>query len=125
MIRLLLYGFLALSILGMIGTGVYKVKQWGANEVRAEWAQAVKEQQERETAQIAGAATKREEDRAKAKVIYKTIKERVVEYIDRPVYSTVCIDSDGMRDVNAALLGKSASSTEFDGGVPTPAAPNR
>ena len=123
--RLLIYGIVALSILGMIGTGVYKVKQWGANEVRAEWAQAVKEQNEKETAAIAVASTKREEDRAKSKIVYQTIKERVVEYIDRPVYSTVCIDSDGMRDVNAALLGKSASSTEFDGGVPTPAAPNR
>ena len=123
--RLLIYGIVALSILGMIGTGVYKVKQWGANEVRAEWARAVKEQQERETAQIAGAATKREEDRAKAKVIYETIKERVVEYIDRPVYSTVCIDSDGLRDVNRALLGSDTPAPESSDGVPPATPPSR
>ena len=34
--NLILYAVLALAVMGMIGTGVYKVKQWGGNEVRAE-----------------------------------------------------------------------------------------
>lgn len=33
---LVLYAVLALAVMGMIGTGVYKVKQWGGDEVRAE-----------------------------------------------------------------------------------------
>src|SRR5690349_18907057 len=33
---LIAYGLIALAILGAVGTGVYKVKQWGADEVRAE-----------------------------------------------------------------------------------------
>ena len=37
---ILAYAVAAIVLLGMVGTGVYKVKQWGANEVRAEWAEA-------------------------------------------------------------------------------------
>lgn len=37
---LILYGVLAFGILVAIGYGVHKVKQWGADEVRAEWAAA-------------------------------------------------------------------------------------
>ena len=38
--NLLLYGLVALAIMASIGTGVHFVKQWGGNEVRAEWKQA-------------------------------------------------------------------------------------
>lgn len=38
--NLVLYAVLALAVMGMIGTGVYQVKEWGADEVRAEWAEA-------------------------------------------------------------------------------------
>jgi nitric oxide reductase large subunit len=33
---IIVYAVLALAVMGMIGTGVYKVKQWGGDEVRAE-----------------------------------------------------------------------------------------
>ena len=36
---------------------------------------------------------------------YQVIKQRVVKYIDRPVYRNVCLDADGLRDANAALSG--------------------
>jgi hypothetical protein len=39
-LNLIVYAVLALAVMGMIGTGVYKVKQWGAEEVRAEWTEA-------------------------------------------------------------------------------------
>lgn len=35
--QLIAYGLIALAILGAIGTGVYKVKEWGADGVRLEW----------------------------------------------------------------------------------------
>jgi len=37
---LLAYLLAGIALAGLIGTGVYKVKQWGADEVRAEWAAA-------------------------------------------------------------------------------------
>ena len=33
---LVIYALVALAVMGAIGTGVYKVKQWGGHEVRAE-----------------------------------------------------------------------------------------
>ena len=37
---LLAYLIAGIVLAGLIGTGIYKVKQWGADEVRAEWASA-------------------------------------------------------------------------------------
>lgn len=113
--KVLMYGFLALAILSMIGTGIYKVKQWGANEVQMEWDQSERDQREKELNQAGKAATGLEGDRAKAKIVYQEIEKRVVEYIDRPVYHTVCIDSNGLRDINNALDGTDPT---------TPVAPN-
>lgn len=105
--KFIAYVMIALAVMGAIGTGVYKVKQWGASEVQVKWDQAVNEQIKEDLARAALAASQREADRAKSKVVYRTIKEKVVEYIDRPVYSTVCVDSDGIKDINRALSGKS------------------
>jgi hypothetical protein len=70
--NLILYAVLALVIMGMIGTGVYKVKKWGGDEVRAEWAEVnrlAKEaadkvdetnRQTKEKADAANAKTKRD-----------------------------------------------------------------
>jgi len=49
---LLAYLIAGIVLAGLIGTGVYKVKQWGANEVRAEWAEANRQQRKREAAQF-------------------------------------------------------------------------
>ena len=114
MFNLVFYAILAIAIMGMIGAGVSRVKQWGANEVQTKWDQAISEQTKEDLARSALASTRREADRAKSKVVYQTIKERVVEYIDRPVYSSVCIDSDGLRDINRALLGPVPDPGESD-----------
>lgn len=123
--KLLLYGLIALAILGMIGTGIYKVKQWGANEVQMEWDQAQRDQREKELNQANKAATGFENDRAKAKTVYVEIEKRVVEYIDRPVYDTVCIDPDGLRNINDALDGEITIAPVAPSGVPKVTTPNR
>ena len=122
--KFILYGFLILSLLGMIGTGVYKVKQWGAQEVQLKWNQAVAAQSKADLDKSMAAINNREEDRAKAKIIYRTIEKQVATYIDRPIYRTDCFDADGLRDANAALLGKSPDLSRTDvpvsGVKPTP-----
>ena len=117
--KLIVYALLALSLMAMIGTGVYKVKQWGAQEVQLKWDQAVTKQARDDEVKAALAATNREVDRGKTKVIYRTIKEQVATYIDRPIYRTDCFDADGLRDANAALLGKSPDLPRAN--VPVPA----
>ena len=121
--KFIVYGFLILSLMGMIGTGVYKVKQWGANEVRAEWTAATEKQRKAEQEKALIAANNRESDSAKAKVTYRTIKEQVAVYIDRPVYHTNCIDADGLRDINSALRGEITNKPGVTSGVPKAVAP--
>ena len=116
--NLLLYGFLALAILGAVGTGVYKVKQWGANEVRAEWNEAIATQREEDIQRSMVAAGNLSEDRKKRRVI---IEERTV-YVDREIEklvdSGVCFKPDGVRCINATVIGEIAAGCKPDGTLP-------
>ena len=94
------------------------VKEAGRVEVRLQWEQAGAARRAREAAQAAAAATTLENRNEKARIVYRTITERVDHYIDRPVYRNVCFDADGLRDANAALRGDAAP-------VPDPAQPHR
>ena len=123
--KVIAYSLLVLALMGAIGTGVYKIKQWGASEVQQKWDQAVRDQTTKELDQAMKAANNRETDNAKSKIVYRTIKEQVVTYIDRPVYSNVCIDPDGLRGVNDALLGTLTPTPKSDAGVPAVNTPSR
>lgn len=58
-----------------------------------------------------------EDERSKNKVVYKTITREVEKIVDRPVYSNICWDSDGVRLYNDALKGTNSSGavTEVQG----------
>ena len=116
--QIIIYAVLAIAIMGMVGTGVYKVKQWGGNEVRAEWTAANEKARAEEAAKSAAAAKELEAERAKKKVVYKTITQSVDKYIDRPVYLANCFDADGLRDATAAINGKIADRQQPDATVP-------
>ena len=115
---LLAYGILALAVMGMVGTGVYKVKQWGGNEVRAEWSAANEKARAEEAAKSAAAAKELEIERAKKKVVYRTITQTVDRIVDRPVYSNICLDDDGLRCLDAAIRGESAAGCKPDDPMP-------
>ncbi len=116
--NLLLYGFVALAVLGLIGTGVYKVKEWGADEVRLEWAEANKERREAEAKKISAAAKALEVDRGKAKIVYRTITREVDRIVTRDVYRNVCLDADGLRIARCAIRGESTDRCQPDKPVP-------
>ena len=106
--QLIAYGLIALALLGAIGTGVYKVKKWGGDEVRAEWAAANEAARKREAEASAKAAADLEAERKKRRVV---VKERTV-YVDREIEKLVtsasCLSIDGVRTLNSAIDGKSA-----------------
>ena len=58
---------------------------------------------------------KKEENR----VIFQTITEYVDQIVDRPIYTNVCLDDDGLLLANDALLGRAP----VGGAVPKPDAP--
>lgn len=111
-----IYGLIALAILGAIGTGVHYVKEWGADEVRAEWKAAEEKSRLEQEAKIAKAAEELAAERKKRRTV---IQERTV-YVDRNIEKLVssgaCFSSDGVRELNCVLQSKDRC--EPDGRVP-------
>ena len=117
---ILAYAIAAIVLLGMVGTGVYKIKQWGANEVRAEWAAVNEAARKAEAAKGDAAAKGLEVDRGKTRIIFKTITQTVDREVEKLVYRDVCLPPSGLCLANAALLGKSADTCKPDQSLPAP-----
>jgi len=117
-VNLILYAVLALAVMGMIGTGVYKVKKWGGDEVRQEWQVAEVAARKKEAEASAKAAADLAEERAKAKVVIQKRTVYVDKIVDRPVYRNQCFDADGLRCLNAAINGTDATGCKPDGAMP-------
>lgn len=118
--RLYLYIAAAVLIIGAFGATYLYGRSAGANVVRLEWEQANREQREAEAEQANDAATKLEKDRAKTRTVYRTITQTVDRIVDRPVYRDVCLDDDGLRLSNAALVGATTPAGEPADRVRTP-----
>lgn len=118
--RLLLYGLLALAIIGALSGIAWKIYSAGQTAKQVEWDKASTQQARKETTQSTHAATQLEAKNADAKVVYKTITRTVDKYIDRPVYRAECFDADGLRDANAALVGQAAAPAKPDYSLPRP-----
>ena len=116
--NLLLYGVVALAILGTLAGIGYKVRQSGYDSCKVEWAKESEEQRKREAAASQKAATALEEERAKSKVVIQKRTVYVDKIVDRPVYRNQCFDADGLRCLNAAILGKDEAGCKPDGAVP-------
>lgn len=117
---LLLYGLIALAILAAlagIGRSIYNA---GFDAAKLECEEAAREQREIEVAQAAEAGTKLENGNAKAKIVYRTITRDVDKIVERPVYRNICLDSDGLRNANAALIGALTPAGKPDDGMPGP-----
>lgn len=116
--NIIVYVVLALAVMGMIGTGVYKVKQWGGDEVRAEWNAANAKARADEAERSAKAAKELEDERQKRKVVTRTVTKVVDKIVDRPVYRNVCLDDSGLRCLDSAIDGKIDAGCKPDGGMP-------
>ena len=117
--RLIAIGLIALAILAVFGGVGRAIYNAGAAkcELRHERAAAAQREKEQQQAHTAGSILEAED--GKARIIYRTITKAVDRYIDRPVYRSVCLDSDGLRDANSAL-GKVSAPTEPDKPLPRP-----
>lgn len=117
--QLLAYAFAAIALLGMIGTGVYKVKQWGGNEVRAEWSAANEKARAEEAARSAAAAAALLAERAKRRVVIQKRTQYVDRYIKEFVDSGTCVKPAGVLCINGAINGdKGQSGCVPDGALP-------
>lgn len=116
--NLIVYGLIALAILGALG-GIYATGHHaGSTAKQAEWDEASRKQHAKEETQSAAAATNLETTRAEERVVFQTITKTVDRIVDRPVYRDRCFDADGLCLANAAILGKGADSCKPDQPMP-------
>ena len=116
--NLLLYAGAAIIILGMLGGIGYKVRKSGYDACKVEWAEAAEEQRKREQELSTLAAKALADERAKRKVVIQTRTQYVEKIVDRPVYSNVCVDADGLRCIAAAINGQDDAGCKLGGTLP-------
>ena len=116
--NLIVYAVLAIAVMGMIGTGVYKVKQWGADEVRAEWNAANEKARKEEAERSAKAAQDLADERKKRRVVIQTITKEVDREVEKIAYRDVCLPDRGLCLANAAINGTVPAGCLSDGAVP-------
>ena len=118
--NLLLYGVIALAILGTVGGIVYKVRQGGYDACKVEWAASDEAARKREAELSAFAAKALADERAKAKVVIQKRNVYVDREVEKPVYRNVCLPDSGLQCLNAAITGKSDAGCKPDGAMPAP-----
>ena len=114
----IVYGLIALAILGTLGTAAHKLKESGRDEVRLEWRTAEEAARKREAAAAAKAEADLAAERARRKIVYRTITKEVEREVEKPVYRNICLPPTGVLCVNAAIRGESAAACQPDGTMP-------
>lgn len=120
--RLVIYGIIALAVVALITAtvvGIYH-KGYAAGEaaIKLEWEAANRTQREKEATQANAASTTLEVVRAKDKVVFRTITERVNVEVEKPIYRDVCLAPVGLCLANAAIRGESPDTCKPDPAVP-------
>jgi len=126
---LLLYGLVALAIIGTLGAitaGIYsKGKSEGKAEVQAMWDAANKLQRDREAAAIKSATERLEKANDRTRTVYRTINREVEKVVDRVEYRDLpCFDPVLLRLANCAIRGQSPDSCKPDQPLPRTGTPN-
>lgn len=122
---LAVYGIIALLILGSLSGIAYKIHDAGYQSAKAECERAAIAQRDEEAKQTHTAATKKEKEDAKAKVVYRTITKHVDREVEKPVYRNVCFEPNGVQLVNDALSGKQAATASKPDGAVRRVAPTK
>jgi len=118
-VPLIVWAVIALAGLGILGGITYKVRQGGYDAAKAECLEAAAAQAKREQELSAFAAKALADERAKRKVVIRERTSYVDKLVDRPVYRNVCLDTDGLSCVNAAIAGKDGTGCKPDKPMPT------
>ena len=122
---IIIYGVIALGILGFLGTATYKIHDAGYQKAAQECKDAAAVQRAKEEKQVAQAETKKEVADAKAKVVYRTITRDVDKIVTRVEYRNVCLPPDGLQHARRAISGALTPAGEPDKPVPDAPATRR
>jgi hypothetical protein len=124
------YRLLAIALLALACTGFGYVKgvrhQQGVDAVASASAEkAAHDAYVAQTEKLNAAAQALEVAKNEKEIVYRTITQTVDRIVDRPVYRNVCLDADGLRNINAAAAGRAADPGQPDAAVPAAGAADR
>ena len=122
--NLLLYGFVALAILGTVAGIGYKVMESGYDACKVDWAASDAAARKREEEASQKAASELAAERQKKKVVIQTRTAYVDREVEKPIYRNVCLPDTGVLCLNASIRGEDATGCKPDSPVP-PAKPAR
>jgi hypothetical protein len=113
---------IAAAVAFALGAGSgYKLTadHYAAKEAKAQ--QEAAEAYQAKTEELNAVSAELEKARHERKTVYRTITQQVERIVTRDVYRNVCIDSDGLHAINAALAGR-PSASESAPTLPAPGA---
>ena len=100
------------------GAAVWRTQEWRHDSIDKQRIEAANETARLRAKGADTAAAGHEGFKEKERVVYQTITKTVDRLVERPLYSNICLDADGLRELNAAVNGR-----DPDTGQPTPAVP--
>ena len=113
-----------IAVVALVTAVGWLIRDYGQNEykrgqaeVQARWdsdkaaqAEAVRKQAEANAAAAHAASSQYQQEQAHDKQQTRIVREKVVQYVDRPVYrDRQCLDDGLLDNINAAIAGKPAS----------------
>lgn len=115
------------ALAGVYAWRVHAERNVGRAEVRAEWSKAdqVRDEAQREIEKLRRLAASKasgghEDDKTAIQVKFRTITERIEHEVEKVVYRNVCILSDGLRELNAAIAATGTTADTAESGKPVP-----
>lgn len=93
-------------------TGAWRVQEWRYRARDAERMEAAKEVERLRVKTADTAAEKHEQVKDSIRTEFLTIREEVERVVEKPVYRNVCIDDDGMRELQRAISGPKPPASE-------------
>jgi hypothetical protein len=117
-----MYTYLATAIVAaaLAFAGAWRVQEWRHDALDKERIEAANELRRERERGADNAAASHEAFKENERVVYKTITETVDKIVERPVYRNVCLDADGLRQLNAAITGRIAAPGELAPALPRP-----
>jgi hypothetical protein len=97
------------AIAALLAAAVSSVAVWNIQDWRFSAKELERLEQEREVRMmrekaISAAAANLEKAKEGERVVYRTIVKTVERIVERPVYSNVCLDADGVMAINRGSL---------------------
>lgn len=113
------------AITGLVGAGLAFGAAWRVQDWRHDAAELQRREDAAELLRLRErtvdvAAVGHEQFKERERVVYQVITETVDRIVERPVYRNVCLDADGLRALNAAVLGRADNPGEPAPAVPEP-----